>query len=455
MFPTYWIAYIDLRKYSNNFSAENPFEFLKQFFNLKNDFEKQIFSSSYKSGKIILLWDGFDEIPEKYREYVVNSISFIHQNTAIIQVVSAQLSFENLKKEDQDTIKRALVRYKNNLIKLSELFPDNTEVFKAINPIHASKILNNEILNLSDPEFSYLVQFINHRWSNLHKSLKDKVLNSKLNFQNRKIEFKVVDQLYPEILTFLTSEQISSILDGKTLEIGKMIENPINSGHLNEKVKSLKDINPDEQICSNNSFWNHSDKFDFLNDNYGLVRNENLGELIKVEEPPNRQFFILTLETTLEVIKGFDQNSIKNIKEKYPYHWIVYINSSTFNDYARVHQRSIFIFPMLQKIFTSSLENEFEKKFITSAYNSGRVIFFWDGFSLENNYLLIEIIRIIYNSSQNIQFISSQVSCDRVNRENITEVVNEEPEQNSNYFLSWLIELIVNIIKSIIGFFNF
>jgi len=428
-FPKYWISYIDLReclKYLNdNENLDNPFALLKQFVNLNDDFEKQIFLSSYKSRQTILLWDKFDEIPTKYRELVVNLISFIYQNTFNVQVVSAQLSFEYLKEEDQINIKRSLVRYKNVLLKLNELFPENSKVYAFIIPTHASQMLNNEILNLSDPKFEYLEKFVNHSWDNLDKSLKDKVLNSELIFQNRVIKLKLIDQRYPEILASLTSEQISLILDEKVLEIGKMIKNPIDSNFWDKKIKLLKNNDPDEKICSNNSFWNNIDQFNFLKDNYELVRNENLGEFIKIDKPQNRQFFILTLETSLEVIKGFDQNSIQNIKEKYPLHWIAYINRVKIEDSLKKNQDYTYLELMLQNMFSLSFESEFEKDFIKSAYNSGGFIFFWDGFfetSLETNEDIIQIISLIYNNTQNIHFISSQISC-----ENSTEHTEDKP----------------------------
>lgn len=430
-FPKYWISYIDLQeclKYLNeNVNLENPISILNQFVNLSDNFEKQLFLMSYKSGKTILLWDKFDEIPLKYRKFIVNLISFINQNTFNVQVISAQLSFENLKEEDQNTIKRSLVRYKNVLLKLNELFPKNSDIYTAMNPVHASKILSNEILNLGDQEFEYLEEFINHSWDSLDKSLTHKILNSELMFQDNKIKFKLIDQLYPEIFTSLTSEQICLILDEKLLEIGKMVKSPIDPNYLDEKIESIKSNDPDEQICSNNSFWDYLEEFKFLKDEYELVRNENLGEFIKIDKPQSRQFFILTLETSLEVIKGFDQNSIQNIKEKYPFHWIAYINRLTFNKYVEKHNHCPDPLLMLENMFSSSFESEFEKDFIKSSYNSGGFIFFWDGFfetSLETNEDIIQIISLIYNNTQNIHFISSQLFC-----ENRTKPTEEEPRK--------------------------
>lgn len=51
------------------------------------DFEINIFSESFKSGNVIILWNGFDEISPTYNEFVLNLIKFIYKNTKIIQYI--------------------------------------------------------------------------------------------------------------------------------------------------------------------------------------------------------------------------------------------------------------------------------------------------------------------------------------------------------------------------------
>jgi len=129
-YPTKWVSYIDLKDHTKFYiqSAADFQEFFKNSENiehllrnivvpnssrlgpetLKNsrlgelsstqgsvglnlnsnfDFETNIFSESFKSGNVVILWNGFDEISPTYNEFVLNLIKFIYKNTKIIQYI--------------------------------------------------------------------------------------------------------------------------------------------------------------------------------------------------------------------------------------------------------------------------------------------------------------------------------------------------------------------------------
>lgn len=429
--PKYWIHYIDLREclkyFDENIDMNDPLSILKQFVILNHEFEKQLFMSSYKSGKTVLLWDGFDEIAQKYRKFVVNFISFIYQNTKNIQVVSIQMSFENFEKEDQNTVKTSLVYYKQVKLRFIDLFSENSDVYASIIPSHTTEMLNKKTLNLSDPKYEYLNKFIHHKWENLDRDLKEEILKSDLVFQGKNIKFREIEELYSDIFSYLTSDQICNILDGKVFEVGKMAEISIKQKKLNNKYKHSEENDPNAQICSNDTFWDHSSDFNFLNDNFGLVKTENLEEL---KENKGKQFYILTLDTPLEVSKGFEPNAIHNLKQMFPKQLIVNINREKLIDFLNQGKSIKNIEHMLTTMFVIDLKNDFETKFIKMAYDSGGVIFILDGFfetSFESKLTkhVISMIKSIYENTENVIFISSQISCTKIFEKKEEEIISE------------------------------
>jgi len=75
--PTRWMTYVDLKQFIDKFQdPENKPEFLTFFIQnilkLKNEFEIKIFINLYKSGKVCILLDGFDEIAPDCAEFVAN-----------------------------------------------------------------------------------------------------------------------------------------------------------------------------------------------------------------------------------------------------------------------------------------------------------------------------------------------------------------------------------------------
>lgn len=110
--PTKWVSYIDLKDYTT-FYIQSATDFRELFENTENvkhllrnilvsnssigsiglnlnlnlDFETNIFSESFMSGNVVILWNGFDEVSPTYNEFILNLIKFIYKNTKIIQFV--------------------------------------------------------------------------------------------------------------------------------------------------------------------------------------------------------------------------------------------------------------------------------------------------------------------------------------------------------------------------------
>jgi len=75
--PRCWVTYVDLKFHTKAFEGQQIIpEFTKfmtdNVLNLKNNFEENIFNLLYKNGKVVVLFDGYDELPEECAEFVLN-----------------------------------------------------------------------------------------------------------------------------------------------------------------------------------------------------------------------------------------------------------------------------------------------------------------------------------------------------------------------------------------------
>ncbi|XP_070505237.1 uncharacterized protein [Chironomus tepperi] len=102
MFPTRWVSYIDLKDYKHLYQGNRTLDdvenMLETIFGLssKNEFERQIFKDYFKSGNLILFWNGFDEISPQYSEHVLGILSLIRDSTANVQLVCTRPLYADL-----------------------------------------------------------------------------------------------------------------------------------------------------------------------------------------------------------------------------------------------------------------------------------------------------------------------------------------------------------------------
>jgi len=91
--PLQWVAYVDLKKVEDYFVNFDEFLDIQNFsiqilgVNLKNDFEMKIFEEFYRSDRIVLIWDGFDDVNVENHQFIMNLFKKFKQTTKIIQAV--------------------------------------------------------------------------------------------------------------------------------------------------------------------------------------------------------------------------------------------------------------------------------------------------------------------------------------------------------------------------------
>ncbi|XP_070505027.1 uncharacterized protein [Chironomus tepperi] len=91
---TKWVSYVDLKDYTSLYSEKeellhDPQELLIKILDLtsKSEFELEIFKKFYKSGQVVLLWNGFDEISPNYNKFILSTLQSIQNTTSNIQFI--------------------------------------------------------------------------------------------------------------------------------------------------------------------------------------------------------------------------------------------------------------------------------------------------------------------------------------------------------------------------------
>lgn len=98
--PNNWITYIDLKQHIKAFKDQKTrIEFSKflceKILKLKNNYEVQIFNLLYKSGRVTILCDGFDEIPQDCLKFVLNFMQLFEKSNGNQLWIASRNYYEN------------------------------------------------------------------------------------------------------------------------------------------------------------------------------------------------------------------------------------------------------------------------------------------------------------------------------------------------------------------------
>jgi hypothetical protein len=104
-YPARWVSYVDLKDHTDFYKAHGKMQdvegLMEHILKLesKSSFELRIFQEFFKSGKVVLLWNGFDEISPTYEEFVSNLMGHIHNNTQNVQYVCTRPLYSDFLQE--------------------------------------------------------------------------------------------------------------------------------------------------------------------------------------------------------------------------------------------------------------------------------------------------------------------------------------------------------------------
>ncbi|KAL7048603.1 hypothetical protein ACKWTF_003418 [Chironomus riparius] len=374
-------------------------------------------------------------------------------------------TFSTLSNEERLKVENAPIIYKNISIEFHDLFPSNCSAYYKLTSDHISKMLSEYPLNFNDPHLIYLDELVVLSWTNLTLKLKDRFLNSKYNFQNATLELKDLYNSSSSTFKYLTSNQIINVLDNEILTIHRIIQNTTifyRGRYLfDEQIHEIyfwyiytRTIPNYDNNCmyekTPNTFEVKFEKFyeNFTNMNFDIqtkmihdIRDNRRFKLcsafqLKIVDPrSNKEVDSLLRYKKFKInIGGTLREAFKNkifilsaesgsgktillqqytllIKLKFPKRWITYLDCRDYVDLLQNFTSTEKLHEIVHKILGLSSKNEFEKEIFEDNFKSGNIIFLWDSFDqipAVNRKIVEKIIIFIYNTTNNIQFISTR-----------------------------------------------
>ncbi|XP_070491114.1 uncharacterized protein [Chironomus tepperi] len=395
-------------------------EFYKTIGNLFKD-ERNVKDARNIFNSIIVNFDKNDDSNNNSigntNNKIFNSCFFISIAIIVISIFAAysplynkSYKYDSLSSEEQNLVRNTVIGYKNVLLRIQDLFDDNTEVYNQLTSEHISLILEDEAINFNNPEFDYLIKFVNLTWRNLNNDLKKKALNSEIIFQNENFKVKNLYKAYPKPFESLTSDEILKLLDKNPFKIGENVEYPSDS-KLEQIVNSLPEKSLNEKVCSLDSILNYIKN---VNEEYILVNNNELFDIKELLDTQNSRLFVVNLENLRGKLLGFDKLLVSNLNRKYPDHWIVYFNFLEHSKDLKMIDHFDNTEKLLFKILNLNSKSNFEKQIFLSFYKSNKVIFLWDNsdeIPTSHKEIALNLIQNIHKSTKNIQLVSSQLPC--------------------------------------------
>lgn len=287
--------------------------------------------------------------------------------------------FQDLSFIDQMKLQNAPVIYKNVTISFYDLFLDNSSVNFNLRSDHIAQMLNDVPLNFDDPNLRYLDEIVYHSWENLTEKLKRKVMKTNFIFQNESLKFQDLGEISDMVLNSTNSGQILDILNGKELNVHKMIAND-SKFYVERKV--FKE-----------NFWSIHLNFE---------------DIIKIAE--ESKIFILSANAGTGKTVTFKQFTIR-IKKNFPNRWVSYIDLKDYKEWFNSVRTFEDVRKMLESIFSLNSDEEFKIAVLEESFKSGNTILLWNGFdeiSPDYSESVLRIFTLIKENSENIQFVCTR-----------------------------------------------
>jgi len=229
-------------------------------------------------------------------------------------------------------------------------------------------------------------------------------------------------QVHLIISPLCSSQQIFDVLDGKDLEIHKMVSNRtkfyierkfINEEHQNNSKNTT--LNLDLNDYGNEVEISERFELDLYPDSqHGLENVPNLDLYLKIfddviEIAQQSRIFILSSSAGMGKSITFNQLAIK-VKHKFPKYWVSYISLKEYSKFYYETKSSTFM-DLFEKILELNTKNSFEMEIFRKLFFSSSVILFWDGFdeiSPKYREYILKVLDMIFNRTEIIQFISTR-----------------------------------------------
>ncbi|KAL7011650.1 hypothetical protein ACKWTF_014370 [Chironomus riparius] len=376
--------------------------------------------------KLIELKNNFGELLKFYNKKIMPELKQALPEIRKRAAVDYQelYKYYELSTEDMAKVQSAVVIYKDVKVQFKDLYPENRQVYRDLTVDHLLYLMDGLTLNLSDPYLSYLNDQVRHSWENLAETLKDKVLESKLYFQNESLLFSELYIKCPKSFETLTSCQIGDVLDGIELNLYPIPMNQTSfyiereflcdSTWMDGKgcVRSSRcdDGNQEsqEQLAAVVHNAKSSEKNFYFEQQNCKNKVHNFDDILDVTE--HSRMFVLSSKAGTGKSTTFQELTIR-IKQVYPNRWVSYID---LKDYIQLftkveHQEDVL--SLLNAILNLKCMKKVEQKMFEELFSSGEVVLLWNGFdevSPAYSDFIIHLLTTINRNTNNIQYISTR-----------------------------------------------
>lgn len=392
-------------------------------------------------------------IQQKKIIYILIAISIITAIVVGIIFYKPTYNFWDMSESKQDKVRNAFVIYKDVHVRMNNLFSYGSEAYKKLSSEQITNLLDNKLIEIDDPRIEKYIFF---NWANLTDGLKKKVLNTNLTFQNQIIKF---NDLHPNSLLSLKSNEISIILTGDLLKVGTLTQNIKLPFYIDRTFMPEKSLLVAMEFLKNNSkrtsfedYYMHYPKENLerrlqesykqnksdIKNYFRFYENEKIMKIAMNEKSLHKsvdkiintisknQTMILSSEPGSGKSVVFEQITLK-IKEKYPTKWVSSIDINKHKKIFANDEHLKDVGKILEDILGLDDKSEFEKSLFKESFNSGHCVIIWNDFDeIKSSYskFMIKIISYIHMFTNNYQFISTRPT----SSEKLTEILNVQAD---------------------------
>jgi len=394
-----------------------------------------------------------ENIQQKKIIYILIAISIITAILVGIIFYKPTYTFWDMSESKQDKVRNAFVIYKDVHVKMNDLFSYGSEAYKKLSSEQITNLLDNKLIEIDDPRIE---KFIFFNWANLTGSLKEKVLNTNLTFQNQKIKF---NDLHPNSLLSLKSNEILIILNGDLLKVGTLTQNIKLPFYIDRTFMPEKSLLIAMEFLKNNSrrtsfkdYYMHYPKENLairlqeshkqnksdIKNYFRLYENEKIMNIAMNETSLHKsvdkiintisknQTMILSSEPGSGKSVVFEEITLK-VKEKYPTKWVSSIDINKHKKIFANDEHLKDVGKILEDILGLDDKSEFEKSLFKESFNAGHCVIIWNDFDeIKSSYskFMIKIISYIHMFTNNYQFISTRPT----SSEKLTKILNVQAD---------------------------
>lgn len=313
-----------------------------------------------------------------------------------IALYNPAISWSDLNNDEKFIIKNATVNFYDINVKFGELFGDDSNVYDLLSSEQIKITLKNDTRELSKATALTFKHLIFLKWFNMTESMRKKFLRSIVNFQGQNVSLNDLN-LSDSTLNCLNSEQILKTFDENFLTISEKFS-------LKSKFHFERFFIDEKNEIKTFHYFNEK-----INANHINVKSfDKIFDKTKI-----LKVFLLSSIAGEGKSTTFKHFTLK-LKEKNPFNWVQFVDLKKHLDAFELSKKLDLTESEKIKVFLAEIFlklESFKSHIFSDLFDSGKVIFLWDGVDeISSLYkdLILNLTFNIKNLTENLQFISTR-----------------------------------------------